>query len=104
MNHLNTFDLKQHIRSPIHCSGHTLDLLITRHLNSDTIISTNVFSDAPSNHAYIIFDLHFPGPKRSKVLVNARKIKSINMELFVEDLNQIDFGTENLPVDELRSL
>lgn len=33
---LETFDLKQHVFSPPHASGHTLDLLITR-LNEELV-------------------------------------------------------------------
>ena len=81
MDHLNTFDLRQHIKGPTHRSGHTLDLIITKRLDCDSIISTRVFSDAPSDHSYVICDVYFPAPKLFKVQVNTRKIKAIDMEL-----------------------
>ena len=43
-----TFDLYQHIHTPIQYSGHILDLVITKRSNSDSIYSTDVFSDAPN--------------------------------------------------------
>ena len=80
---LDTFDLQQHVKVPTHCSGHLLDLVITKRLNSATIISTSVFSDTPSDQSYVICDVYFPAPKRSKVLVKFRKLKGINIERFM---------------------
>lgn len=59
MNILGTFDLYQHRQNPIHSSGHTLNLVITKSSNSDSTYSTDVFSDAPSDHSYVICNVLF---------------------------------------------
>ena len=61
-----------------------MDLIITKSKDSDSIISTNVFADAPSDHSYIVCDVCFPRPKRSKIEVTTRKIKGINFESFTD--------------------
>ena len=43
-----TFDLYKYIHTPTQYSGHILDLVITKRSNSDSIYSTDVFSDAPN--------------------------------------------------------
>ena len=101
MDILETFDLQQHINGPTHCSGHTLDLLITKRINSDSIISTNVFTDAPSDHSYIISVVYFPSPKRSKVHINTRNIRAIDFTQFKRSLQSLVFVLENDSVDDL---
>ena len=91
---LRTFDLQQHIICPTHCSGHTLDLVITKRVDNDLLLSTSVLSDAPSDHFYIICDLRFPCPRRSKILVSRRNYNAIKMDSFVESLQLADFGSE----------
>ena len=98
---LRTFDLQQHIISPTHCSGHTLDLVITKRVDNDLLLSTNVLSDAPSDHSYIICDLRFPSPRRSKLQVSRRNYNAIKMDSLVESLQLADFGSETNTLDEL---
>ena len=100
MDVLATFDLHQHITDPTHRSGHTLDLLITKGSDSDCIISRKVYADAPSDHSYIVCDVCFPRPKRSKVEVNTRKISCINIESFIDSLENCIFELDVKPADE----
>ena len=95
MDILEKFNLNQHINRPTHSYGHTLDLVITNRSASSVIISTNIFSDAPSDHYYIISDVHIPRPKvsKSKMQVSSRKLKDIQIESFIENIQQADFGS-----------
>ena len=103
MDILETFDLNQHINRSTHSSGHTLDLVITNRSSSSLIISTSIFSDAPSDHSYIICDVHIPRPKvsKSKIQVSSRKLKDIQIESFIKNIQQADFGSSNDSVDRL---
>ena len=69
---------------PIHSSGHILDLIITKYSNSDSILSLNVFSDAPSDHSHVICDILFPRPKSSKKRISPRKIVLLKLSLFLK--------------------
>ena len=80
MDLLHTFDLHQHITGIIHRSGHALDLVITRSKDRDSIISSNLYADTPSEHSYVICDLCFLLPKLSKVELSTRKIIAISLE------------------------
>ena len=103
MDILETFDLNQHINCPTHSSGQTLDLVITNRSSSSHIISTSIFSDAPSDHYYIICDVHILRPKASKsqIQVSPRKLRDIQIESFIENIQQADFGSNNDSVDRL---
>ena len=70
----------------IHCD-------MASNLETTRFISTNIFSDAPSDHYYIISDVHIPRPKvsKSKIQVSSRKLKDIQIESFIENIQQADF-------------
>ena len=75
---LKTFDLIQHVASPTHSSGHTLDLIVTKSIDNDLIISTNVFQillrTIPMSYViYVFLNLNVQGC----VLLNERSIQSI---------------------------
>ena len=91
---LATFDLFQHIHHPTHLTGHTLDLVITKCSNSDSIYSADVFSDAPSDHSYIICNVNFPYLKPSKLSISTRKIRSIKIGSFIESVIDANFGSD----------
>ena len=88
MDILETFDLQQHINGPTHCSGDTSDLLITKRINSDSIISTNVFTDAPSDHSYIISDVYFPLPKDLR-LISTQEILELLILLSLKEVYKV---------------
>ena len=77
-----------------------MDLIIARGKDSDSIIYTNILADAPSDHSYIVCDVCFPRPNRSKVEVIMRKIKCINIESFANSLEKCIFELEDTPLDE----
>lgn len=86
---LDCMGLVQHVRTPTHRLGHTLDLIITReasHLIQTTPVSDYLFSD----HFSVLCNLTFRKPAMSVKKVSYRKIKSINMNTFKDDLRQSD--------------
>ena len=74
---LESMALTQHVRTPTHESGHTLDLIITREL--DNIVLTTPITDCfMSDHCMVLCKLT---DKRLSLLtkeVRYRKINSIN--------------------------
>ena len=101
MDILETFDLNQHINRPTHSSGHTLDLVITNRSSRSHIITTSIFSDAPSDHSYIICDIFHPKAPKTRMQVSSRKLRDIQIESFIEDIQQADFGSSNDGIDRL---
>ena len=85
---LDSFSLKQHVHTPTHRSGRTLDLIITRKDELSPVAppaTDAVFSD----HFAISCHFQIEKPKFETRSITSRKIDSINMELFREDLRQI---------------
>ena len=50
---LTTFNLQQHVKGPSHRCSHTLDLVITRERDNNTLSQTKVFSATSSDLSYI---------------------------------------------------
>ena len=78
--------LHQHIDFPTHTSGNTLDLLISRTLNSNLIQDVRpgtYFSD----HCLALFSINISVPQLSRKKVSFRKTKAIQMTAFMEDLS-----------------
>ena len=101
MDILGTFDLYQHIHTPTQYSGHILDLVITKRSNSDSIYSTDVFSDAPSDHSYIICNVDFPCLKAPQLCITKRNIRSIKIESFIESVKEVGFDSDTDTIDRL---
>lgn len=82
---LQSAGLKQHVDFPTHVSNNTLDLLITRDLES---CASNVapVHGLPSDHTGIICDINIQRAKATKRVVNSRGINNINKEDFRRDL------------------
>ena len=73
---LELMALTQHVRTPTHESGHTLDLIITREL--DNIVLTTPISDCfMSDHCMVLCKLMDKKPSLLTKEVRYRKIKSI---------------------------
>ena len=70
---LDTFNLKQHISTPTHRSGHTLDLIITR---EDDKIASNfiVYDPVISDHLAVHCQLAFTKPPFEKKEIHYRKL------------------------------
>ena len=83
---LSSMGLRQHIDFPIHTSGNTLDLLISRTLNSNHIQDVRpgtYFSD----HFLALFTINNFVPQLSRKKVSFRKTKAIDITAFMEDLS-----------------
>ena len=85
---LASFNLVQHVDFPTHIHGHILDLIVT----SDTSKPERVFqSDRISDHFTAIAEFTIPVPAgKVRKLVKFRKLKSINIEAFKQDILQSD--------------
>ena len=79
--------LEQQVHEPMHILGHTLDLIITR--KSDTLVSNIKVDMLISDHFTILFDTHMqkPPPERKRLIF--RKIKSIDVLSFRNDVKDI---------------
>ena len=98
---LDSNNLIQHVKSPTHNRGHLLDLVITR--NSDVVLS-NISSSIqlPSDHAVITGRVSVPRPKPTKIFVNHRKLRNIDLCAFAESICASSIITE--PCSDLDSL
>jgi len=90
---LETFDLKQHISTPTHTSGHILDLLITK---STTSVSTSGITDFYlSDHKAVtckISSTVTSSPSRIKKTI--RKISAIDIDNFSSDIRASSLFTK----------
>lgn len=91
----------QHVKTPTHNRGHLLDLVITR--NSDAVIS-NVSSSSqlPSDHVVITGRISVLRPKPTRIFVNHRKLRNIDLCAFSECICATTLITE--PCLDLDSL
>ena len=75
--------MQQHVDVPTHKSGHTLDLIITRCV--DSLLSTNPVADCLfSDHFTVISDLIIKKPSLTIKQISYRKTKSISYELVMQ--------------------
>ena len=84
MQLLDSFGLIQHVSGPTHVEGHTLDLVISRPLD-DIINHVEVGSLFADHHALLCM-LNLTKPSHEKSLITFRRLKSINMHDFKQDL------------------
>ena len=78
MELMDTFGLLQHITTPTHVSGHTLDVIISRSSNDINVLppkSTYYISD----HCFTECPLSIPGPNMLVKEVSYRKFKQIRI-------------------------
>ena len=86
-NTLSGLNLEQHVNSPTHTKGHTLDLIITR--TSETVVAPiQTHAAVMSDHLPMTFDLRIQKPPPLKVEITSRKLKSTNANSFTEDIRQ----------------
>jgi hypothetical protein len=82
---LDTFDLKQHISTPTHNSGHILDLIITH--SSTTISEIGTIDLFLSDHSTVFCHLPISSNSRpSRITKTIRKFSAINPEAFSSDV------------------
>ena len=84
-NILEMFDLVQHVTSPTHKDGNTLDLVLTRR---ETILRDCVVSDLLSDHNCIRFNINLKRRKNPKKIITFRKTRSMNIPEFKTDVKQ----------------
>ena len=85
MNDLfDTLNYKQHVTTRTHKSGHTLDVFITR--DNENLISQWKVGDQLSDHNLILCDVSHPKPRPIQVPMSVRKLRSVNMPNFRDDL------------------
>ena len=77
---LESMGLKQHVNVPTHELGHTLDLVITR--QCDSIILRQPLTD----HAAVFCPLNSGKPRATVKSMPYRKLKSVDLDVFREDL------------------
>ena len=70
---IDSVNLCQHVNSPTHRNGHTLDLIITR-ATENLVQDVNVHSEFYSDHRVITCSLNHPKPPLSDVTVTHRSI------------------------------
>lgn len=99
---LASMGLEQHVRSPTHTGGHTLDLIISR--ESDQLISpTSVaVSDYISDHAAVHCVLNLDKPRPTKKVTQYRKLTSIDGTAFKSDLQRLSVLTS--PENDISAL
>ena len=94
---LNTFNLKQHIYTATHRSGHTLDLIITR--ADDKFVSNfKVYDPVISDHLAVHCQLALAKPSFEKKEIYYRKLRSINKTAFRQDILKSSLLTKTHPM------
>ena len=86
MELLSSFGLHQHIAESTHKNGHTLDLLITKSANLVVNPSLLLSFELPSDHALVVGRISIPRPGPTRLLVNHRNLRRINIEHFKESI------------------
>ena len=85
MNILESFNLCQHVNERTHRAGHMLDLVITR--NDENILqSVTVQDSCISDHYTVKWELQFKKPRFECKTVTFRKLKSVDINSFNEDI------------------
>ena len=93
----DSMDLLQHVHSLTQLSGHTLDLIITRKM--DSIITSSPVADCfLSDHSTVLCDLNLTKSAVSVKKITYRKLKSIDMNSFKNDLRSSEL-CQSAPVD-----
>lgn len=94
---LETFELKQHVCSATHASGHTLDLLITR-LNEQTVRNIKIHDPMISDHLAVLCNLSLKKPPFRKKVISSRKLCTLDIDSFCEDVRNSSIVQEQ-PMD-----
>ena len=84
-NIIKSFNLQQHVRQPTHKHGHTLDLLITR-TDDDIVTRVEIKDPMLSDHSAIHCKLRLKKPSPEQVNIHYRKLGSIDIDRFKDDL------------------
>ena len=82
MDLIDLFGLCQLVTEPTHQRGHLLDLIITKSTTRNLLTGVRVQFDLPSDHAVVTTRLSVPCPVPTKILVNHRILKAIDLDAF----------------------
>lgn len=91
---LESFSLVQHVNGPTHKKGHTLDLIITR-AEDELVTSVEIRDPMLSDHSAVHCKLRLKKPPLERMEISYRKLRSVNMDSFNDDLKQSDLLTTN---------
>ena len=86
-NILESFGLVQHVNGPTHKKGHTLDLIITR-AEDELVNSTELRDPMLSDYSAVHCKLRLKKPPLEQKEISYRKLRSVNMSSFNDDLKQ----------------
>ena len=94
-NLLESFNLKQHVATPTHSRGHTLDLIITR--SEENLVDGIVVRDPTlSDHFAVHCTLKLSKPRADQHEITYRKLRSIDMSALCKDLRDSTVLQENI--------
>ena len=82
---LESCNLKQHVTGATHANGHTLDLVISKKDNP-LITEIKIFDPVISDHCAVHCNLRVQKPNFTKKKVYYRKLRSLDIESFCEDI------------------
>ena len=80
--------------SPTHATGHTLDLLITR-LNEELVKNVKIHDSMISDHLAAFCNLSLKKPKFRKKVISTRKLCSLDIDSFREDVRNSSLFKKN---------
>jgi hypothetical protein len=105
MELIDSFGLVQHVRSPTHRHGHTLDLIITRSENA-LVWSSTPTELCLSDHFPVFSTLAVARVEKPMQTVSYRKVKQVNITQLTELLRESPLAetTEDPQLDELTAL
>ena len=83
---LGSFSINQHVDKPTHEGGHTLDVIMSR--DADNLIRNVEVGDMITDHCLLLCNVHHPKPHLQKKKILTRKLRSIDLPSFREDIAQ----------------
>ena len=94
-NLLESFNLKQHVATPTHSRGHTLDLIITR-IEDDLVDGIVVRDPTLSDHFDVHYILKLSRRRSEQHEIRHRKLRSVDMSALCKDLRDSIVLQENI--------
>jgi len=85
---LESQGFRQHVSSPTHQEGHTIDLVITR--TSDTVLGGVQVTSLISDHHIVRCYLRIEKPPKVRKVFTSRSFKAFDHEAFAQDLSTSD--------------
>ena len=98
---LDSLGLEQRVKGSTHCSGHTLDLVITRKL--DSLNPSISIGDGVSDHQAVKWTLDMSLEKKPIREIQYRRVKSISLDDLTGDIQSSPLMSlsEDISVDEI---